>query len=204
MRAPSNGKDDGITLVELLIYILLATIVGTIVASILINSLRVQVQIQDAAASAQGTFLVAEAVGTAARDSTAMAASTFPDGTILIRMRSLDPGVESTTTFGPDNFLCYAFAFRDGDFRFTTSETAIAVPDAATVDGWTLIAEGVQTIDATTPAIGVLDDGRALRLAVVTEIGDGGPQQVTTTIRSLQPDVPENDDGIVRASAPCF
>jgi hypothetical protein len=198
-----ESKDDGITLVELLIYILLATIVGTIVASILINSLRVQVQIQDAAASSQGTFLVAEAIGTAARDSTAMTTTTLPDGTIIVRTRSLDPSVESTTTFGPDSFLCYAFSASGGEIRFTTSDAAISVANVDEIAAWTLIADGVQTVGPD-PVMGTRDGGREIRLALVTELGDGGPQQLTTTIRSLQPDEPANEAGIVRVSEPCF
>lgn len=198
---PSDSHDEGITLVELLIYILLATIVGTIVASILINSLRVQVQIQDASAAAQGSFLAAEALGTAVRDSTALSQSVLPDGTIIVRTRSLDPSVESATTFGPDNFVCYAFAATADEIRFTTSETAISAADAAAVGSWTLLADGVQRTAPTTPIFAVLDGGTALRLALVTELGDGGPQQLTTTIRSLQANDPVTGE---RVSNPCF
>jgi type II secretory pathway pseudopilin PulG len=203
LRRMRHSSDDGITLVELLIYILLATIVGTIVAGILINSLRVQVQIQDAAASAQGSSLVAQAMGTAVRDSTAMTSSTLPDGTIIVRTRSLDPSVESTTTLGPDSFVCYAFSSSGGDIRFTTSETAIPAVAAGDTQSWTLIADGVQTVGAE-PVLAVLDGGRALRVALVTELGNGGPQQLTTTIRSLQTDEPPNEANIVRVSEPCF
>ena len=201
MRARLNGNDDGITLVELLIYILLATIVGTIVASILINSLRVQVQIQDASAAAQGSFLAAEALGTAVRDSTALSESVLPDGTVILRTRSLDPSVESTTTFGPENFVCYAFASTGDEIRFTTSDTAISAADGSAVQGWTLIADGVQRTAPTNPVFAVLDGGTALRLALVTELGDGGPRQLTTTIRSLQANDPVTGE---RVSTPCF
>lgn len=196
-----TDSDSGFTLVELLIYILLAAIVGTIVAGILINSLRVQVQIQDSSAAAQGTFLVADALGTAVRDSTDLSAATLADGSPILRTRSFDPSQESETTFGPDAFICYAFVV-DGDaLRFRSSPTAIPDPTADELDLWTAIADGVQAINGSTPFFAVLDDGAALRLSLISEIGDGGPQQVTTTIQSLQLPDPTTD---LRVSAPCF
>lgn len=196
-----SRDDEGITLIELLVYMFLAVIVGTIVAGILINSLRVQVQIQDAAASAQGSFLVADAMGTAARDSLAMQATTLADGTLVVVMRSLDPSVESATTAGPENTVCYGFAVADGIVRFTTSATAIAPPDGAAVAGWTQLVDGAEPLNPSIPIFQVLDEGTALRLALITEEGSGWPQQVDTTIRSLQG--PDPVSGL-RIGTPCF
>lgn len=198
---PTRRDDSGFTLIELLVYMFLAIIVGTIVAGILINSLRVQVQIQDAAASAQGSVLIADAVGTAARNSLAMQANTLADGTIVVVMRSLNPSVASTTTAGPENFLCYGFAVAGSDVRYTTSSSAIAPTNAAATATWTQIATGAQRITSTTPILQVLDSGRAVRLALITEQGRGGPQQVDTTIRSLQG--PDRETGL-RTGSPCF
>lgn len=195
------SDDRGLTLVELLVYILIATIVGTIVAGILINSLRVQAQVQDASASAQGSFLVADAMTSAARNSSAMGATTLPDGTVLVRTRSLDPSEESTTTMGPDNWICYAFAYGDGQVRFRTSDVAIPDPDAAALSTWTLIADDVEPIDGSTPVLSVFNDGGSLRIALITNSGDGGPQQLTTVATSLQR-VDPSEPG--RVSSPCF
>lgn len=198
----SVTKDEGgFTLIELLVYMLLAVIVGTIVAGILINSLRVQVQVQDAATSAQGSFLVADAIGTAVRDSLAMQSTTLADGTLVVVTRSLDPSVESTTTAGPENFLCYGFAVVGDEVLFTTSSTIIAPANAAATDSWTQLAVGAERIAPTTPLLNVLDGGTALRLALVTEQGSGGPQQIDTTIRSLQG--PDRETGL-RTGTPCF
>ena len=201
LMSTPRRDDAGFTLIELLVYMFLATIVGTIVAGILINSLRVQVQIQDAAAAAQGSFLIADAVGTAARNSLAMQATTLGDGTLVVVTRSLNPSVASTTTAGPENFLCYGFAVAGGDIRYTTSSSAIAPANAADTATWTQIAAGAQRVASSTPILQVLDSGRALRLALIAEQGDGGPQQVDTTIRSLQG--PDRETGL-RTGTPCF
>ena len=201
MMVNLRRDDTGITLIELLVYIMLAAIVGTIVASILINSLRVQVQIQDAAASAQGTYLVADAMGTAVRDSTGLSQTTLADGTLLVRTRSLNPSEASTTTSGPANFVCYAFAFAGSNIRFTTSSTAIADPSPATLQSWPVIADGVEPLNATTPVFEVLTGGTALRLALISQLGAGGPHQLSTVIRSLQGNDPVTGG---RATNPCF
>lgn len=200
MRALSQ-TDRGFTLVELLVYMFLAVIVGTIVAGILINSLRVQVQIQDSASSAQSSLLVADAVGTAVRDSLAMKSTALADGTVVVVTRSLDPSVESTTTAGPENSLCFAFAVVGDEVRYTTSATAIAPANAAATDSWTQLLSGAERITPSTSILTVLDGGAALRLALVTEQGDGGPQQIDTTIRSLQG--PDRETGL-RTGTPCF
>lgn len=200
MREPDK-TDSGFTLVELLVYMFLAVIVGTIVAGILINSLRVQVQIQDSASSAQSSLLVADAVGTAVRDSLAMRSTSLADGTVVVVTRSLDPSVESTTTAGPENALCFAFALVGDEVRYTTSSTAIAPANAAATDSWTQLLAGAEQIAPSTSILTVLDGGTALRLALVTEQGSGGPQQIDTTIRSLQG--PDRETGL-RTGTPCF
>ena len=65
-------SDRGITLVELLVYMLLAIVVLTIVGSILINSFQAERQVRDAAQSNSTAQLVAESLGRGIRNASAV------------------------------------------------------------------------------------------------------------------------------------
>lgn len=192
--------ESGISMVELLVYIFLGIIVSTIVAAILINSLQVQVQVLDAATSADSGTTVSDSLGRGVRNSSDLEESAPASGGTLIRSRSLDSSPSATTGLD-DRWVCLAWYAVEDRIYSRASTTAIAEPDSVTPTGWTLIATDVEPVDPTTPMLRVIDSGGALEVAFTARTGDGGPQLIQTVISSLQA---LNAAATERVSSPCF
>lgn len=185
-------RDDGFTLVELLIYILLAVVVFSIVAGMFINSLRVENTVRTSAEAATGMQLASQSLGRGVRNASAIEVTAPAADTILIRTRSLD----STAT---GSWLCQAWYIGAGAIRTTTSTAAIGTPDAATAETWTLLVEGVAPVDPSVPIALLAADERSLSVDFTVDNGEGVPLLLSTTLVSLQP-IPSTG----KVTAPCF
>lgn len=195
MRADDDREprsDEGITLVELLIYMFLAVIVLTIVGSILINSLRAESQVRDAAQSASTAQLIAESLGRGVRNASAVEISTPAAGSLLLRTRSIDASSSGS-------WYCHAWIWSSGELRTTRSSTAIsAAPGAATIAGWTLLATDVEQVGAA-PLFSLGADQRSVDVRLRVGIGDGVPVLIDSVMVAQQP-IPATG----KVTAPCF
>lgn len=183
--------DGGITLVELLIYILLGVVVLTIVSAVLINSFRVEDQVRDAAQSASTAQLVAESLGQGVRNASAIEVSAPTVDTALVRTRSID-GSDAGAWF------CQAWHWSGDELRTTRSATAIPAPDAAALATWTLLATDVEQV-ASTPVFILGSDERSLGVTFSVGIGDGVPVLIDSVMVAQQP-IPATG----KVTAPCF
>jgi type II secretory pathway pseudopilin PulG len=196
MRAEIAGlreHDQGFTLVELLVYMLLAVVVLTIVGGILINSLRVESQIRDATSAADATQLAAQSLGRGIRNASAIHVSQPDTDSILVRTRSID-------SQDAGEWFCNAwYVGADGGLRWTTSPAAISPsPTSTEVDAWLLLVEGVGPSGAG-PLFSLDADERSLSVAFSVKNGDGSPILLSTTMVSRQP-IPTTG----KVTEPCF
>lgn len=174
--------DEGISLVELLIYMLLAVVVLTIVGGILINSLRVEAQVRDGVESASTVQLVTQSIGRGVRNASALEVSAPTADTLLLRTRSIDSDVDGGV------WRCNAWhVSADGELRWTVSDAAIsASPTESELSGWTLLGSAL-TPSATQPILEFSGTERSVRIAFSVRNGDGTPVIVDTTYVSRQP-----------------
>lgn len=191
LTARIEQKDEGFTLVELLVYIFLAVIVLTIVGSVLINSLRAESQVRDAAQSNSNAQLVAESLGKGIRNASAIEVTAPTADSILLRTRSVDA---STT----GAWFCHAWLWSNGELRTTRSSTAIPTPDATTAAGWLLLATDVEPAGSA-PVFALGAGDRSLDVALTVGVGDGVPVLLDSVMVAQQP-IPATG----KVTAPCF
>lgn len=181
--------DVGLSLVELLIYMVLAVVVLLIVGGLLINSLTAERTVRDAAASSSTGQLVSTSVGQGVRNSSSIWRSAAGADPEILIVRTAGAG--STETWS-----CQAWSFYNGQIRTASSPNLIPTtgPDIAS---WTLLGEGVAPV-AGSPVFG--GAGRTVVLKLDVDSGKGQPVRIDTSLHSRQP-VPATG---VEVSLPCF
>lgn len=184
-------KDEGFTLVELLVYIFLAVIVLTIVGSILINSLRAESQVRDAAQSNSTAQLVAESLGKGVRNASAIQVTTLSADSVLLRTRSIDASATGA-------WFCHAWLWSNGELRTTRSAAAIPTPDTAAAAGWLLLATDVEPAGSA-PVFALGAGERQLDVSLTVGVGEGVPVLLDSVMVAQQP-IPTTG----KVTAPCF
>jgi Tfp pilus assembly protein FimT len=99
-RAAIDGDDSGLTLVEIVIYMLLATIVGTIVVSMFIGTIKGQDQITSTTEATTRGQVAAQSIEKAIRNSTASSVS--GDGKTLMVLTTLSKQCQGWRLSGTD------------------------------------------------------------------------------------------------------
>lgn len=190
--APPRRSDAGVSLVELLIYMLLAVVVLTMIAAILINSLRAESTVRASAQATSTAQLVAQSLNRGVHNASALEVSTPAPGITVLRTRSID-----STSAGV--WRCQAWAVVNGEFRTTTSDAAIVPPTtAASIANWLLLADETEPI-GTDPIFSIAADERSLSVAFTVGSASGVPVTLDTTIVSKQP-IPSTG----KVTSPCF
>lgn len=191
-RLAHHKSDEGISLVELLIYMLLAVVVLTIIASILINSLQAERTVRTAAESTGTAQLVAQSLNRGIHNASAIEVSTPASDVTVIRTRSIDSSAAGV-------WRCQAWAVADGELRTVSSDIAVPIPTtAAAISSWLLLADGVEPIGSG-PIFSLAADDRSVSVNLTVENGSGVPITLDTTIVSKQP-IPSTG----KVTAPCF
>lgn len=192
MRPRSLKRDEGVSLVELLIYMLLAVTVLTIIAAILINSLRAESAVRTSAQATDTAQLAAQSLNRGIHNASAIEVTSPASGITLVRTRSIDSSAAGT-------WRCEAWVFAAGAIRTMTSSAAIAPPTTeVAVESWFLLADGVEPI-AAAPVFALAADERSLSVGFTVANGSGVPITLDTTIVSKQP-IPSTG----KVTAPCF
>lgn len=177
-RVLEDDFDHGLTLIELIVYMLLATVVIGIVATIMINSFRVDTQVRDTAAAASDTQLLAESLGRGIRTAGYIEATVPVAGQLYVRTQSRDSGAAG-------DWVCSAWFF-DGDaISWTTSTTALP---SAPPPSMLVLLDDIEAVGSQ-PVLALAADGRSLNVALSASAGDGAPILLDTTIVSRQPRV---------------
>ena len=189
---PSRRSDAGVSLVELLIYMLLAVVVLTMIAAILINSLRAESTVRASAEATSTAQLVAQSLNRGVHNASAL--EVVDSGSQ--RHSASHPSIDSSSAGA---WKCQAWAVVEGEFRTTTSNTAIVPPStAAEVADWLLLANEAKTIGAN-PIFSIAADERSLSVAFTVGSASGVPVTLDTTIVSKQP-IPSTG----KVTTPCF
>lgn len=182
-------SETGMTLVELLIYMVLAVVVLLIVGGVLINSLNTQRTVRDATQASNTGQLVSLSVGQGVRNASAIwhsAAGVEPE---LLIVRTAGSGATPT-------WSCQAWSFDNGEVRTRTSAGLIPTT-AASIATWTLLGSGMKAVSAS-PVFS--QTGRSVALLLDVDTGKGQPIRISTSSISRQP-VPATG---AEVSLPCF
>lgn len=126
------ADDRGITLVELLVYMVLSGLVLSILGGLLINSIRTQATIRSASEANTSGQLVLRTIESGIRNASAVRVSGA--GTLLV----------IRTAEGTDDWICRAWWYDpadDGAVYMKQGANATALGIAAAPSGWTMLAE---------------------------------------------------------------
>lgn len=186
MMAKSNSN-QGMGLVELLVYLALILLVLSAVGGVLISMVNVQNQVLASANNAQQAQLVSRSVTTGVRNSTGVNLQTVGTADQILRVRTA--GTQSTT-----NWICQAWYFNadSRELRFRSSPTAIATPSGSDLAGWTLLASGITGVQGQN--IFALA-GSKLSVVFSQQLGKESPIVIRTSA---------SERAGIRVSAPCF
>lgn len=121
-----SSDDSGMTLVELILYVLLAALFLGLVATMFITSLRSGQQTRERDTATGTAQVVAESLQTSVRN----AADVKVDGALL----------RAQVATGASQWECRAWMLQSGELRYKTSPAAIPVDSTS---GWTALATGV-------------------------------------------------------------
>lgn len=178
--------EQGLGLIELMIYAAFSLVVLGMVGSIFIVMLTTQQNVLATNSSASSAQLVATTVETGIRNSTAFALTTEPNGNQFLVARSAGSGANPS-------WQCIAWYYSvDGAIRYHRSESAITAPSSGELTSWTLLGTGLLPTQGSTIFSG---SGRILNL----DFQESSPETPTVTIATSV----SSQAGPVE-SAPCF
>lgn len=179
VKESARRDDAGLSLMELVVYMLLATVVITIVATIMINSFRVDAQVRDSAASAGESQSFIEIFGQSIRNAAYVELVSDSSDAVLVRTQSLSPEVDG-------EWVCDVWLLSDGRLSWGTSQTEwpSTIPGAAGA-GLVVLATNVEPRGG----VPVLDQPteRGITIQFDATSAAGVRLTVDTTIVSRQP-----------------
>lgn len=169
------ASDDGLTLVELLVYTVLLGVILGIVASIMISTQQVERLIRGSATAATSAQLAAGSITWGIRNATAMKLlDVGTDQLLLARVAGSDPSSVSYT--------CQAWYFastaRTIRHTATASDTVPVTPPAAEPTTWTLLATDVEAPSGSAFAV----VGSELTISFDGLAADTAPTSITTSV----------------------
>ncbi len=175
-----DAHDEGMTLVELIVYAFLLIIVLGIVGTIFVNSMKTQAAVSSVTDALDNSQQVARSVQNGIRNSTAFKLVANGSDQLLIA-RTLSNGAAAT----PACVAWYYSATTPGSVRYTKLTSVLtAPPTAAVVATWTLLDSGVSPISGTTIFTRSSATDAALALAFKGTAGSNRPVQISTSIVS--------------------
>lgn len=143
MTRQARGE-QGLGLIELMIYAAFSLVVLGMVGSIFIVMLTTQQNVLTTNSSAASAQLVATTIETGIRNSTAFALTTEPSGNQFLVARSAGSGANPS-------WQCIAWYYSvDGSLRYHRSDSAITAPSSGELSSWTLLGTGLVPTQGTT------------------------------------------------------
>ncbi|MBN9185009.1 hypothetical protein [Microbacterium sp.] len=123
--------DDGVTLVELIVYVVIAALVTGLMAGIFINGLRSQTAATDRDTATGRAGVVTNSLQTSLRNATAVNPGTGTGNTLI-----------AVVTTGTSGWQCRAWSLTStGNLVYKASSSSFSVASTA---GWTVLASGVK------------------------------------------------------------
>jgi hypothetical protein len=138
--ADTKRSESGLTLVELLLYVLLALLVLSVAGGMLINSIRTGSQVDRGTAAANTGQLIMRSVQSGVRNATQVGL-TSTSGTQLL-------SVTTTNGLTPVVLSCQAWYYTPTAggslyMRRTAATAPITAPTSTTLGSWTLLGTGI-------------------------------------------------------------
>lgn len=156
MRERLRSDDSGLTLVEIVIYMVLAVVVGTIVVSVLIGTLKGQDQVTSTTTATTRGQVVAQSIEKALRNATAVS---VPDGMTL----------KAVTTLGKP---CQAWRLvRNSDDSNAAGKDVydLQLSQGTSFASWAVIARGL-VLDAGQPVFAYIGSAYSYSLHFATDL----------------------------------
>jgi len=172
-------RDEGLTLVEVLVYALLLVVVVAVVAGIIISGTKTQTNVSSLNTATTSGQLAAGSLQNGIRNAKAFVLKTYGSDQLVIANT-----VPSGTSTSPS---CYAWYYASslGTLRYTKLTTALASqPSSATVATWTLLASNVTTNGGPTIFTRSSSTDPTLSIAFATTAGASRPVQFTSSVVS--------------------
>lgn len=152
----SADSEDGFTLIELMVTVLLLTLVLGVVAGIMISTMNTEKSVRSVTSATNSGQLVVRTVEQGVRNSQTMIPAgasapvpfslTTPTASDqLLIVRTVGSAATISTT-------CSAWYYQASSktLRYKTSSSAIPAPAASVLASWTLLADGISPISAGT------------------------------------------------------
>lgn len=171
--------DRGISLIELLVYMLLSIVMLLIVGGLLINTLNTEKQVRSMTASASSGQVVTQSVAQGVRNASDLELTAPSSDSQLLRTRSIGNAATGVWT-------CRAWFVEGGSVWTKTSSSAITAPSDSDLADWLLLADNLAPAGA--GEILALT-GRQVDMTFAADVADGGSTLFTTSAVSRQ-DVP--------------
>jgi hypothetical protein len=180
-------REDGLGLVELIIYMALTLIILSAVGGVVISMVSVQNQVMGSANAAEQAQLISRSINSGVRNSTAVQLQAVNGVDQILRVRTASGS--STAVWS-----CQAWYFNAAEqsLRMKTSGNAIPTPSQSDLTGWTLLASGVSPVQGQTI---FLQNGTKLSIIFSEHVANETPIIIRTSV---------SQRGGVRISAPCF
>jgi hypothetical protein len=138
--ADAQRPESGLTLVELLLYVLLALLVLSVAGGMLINSIRTGSQVDRSTAAANTGQLIMRSVQSGVRNATQVGLTSTSGNQLL--------SVTTTNGLTPVVLSCQAWYYTPTAggslyMRRTAATAPIPAPDSTTLGSWTLLGTGI-------------------------------------------------------------
>jgi len=161
MTTPRRGNDDGITLVELIIVVIVGAVLLGGVAIMFANGLTSQAQAADRDLATGRATVIANSLQTSIRNADA------------VKVEPDQHTVRAVVAMPAGGWECRAWALTaGGEMKYKTSASSIALDN---VDAWTTLAPGVTgslaSADGPVP-FAMSASGRQLSIGLVVAAGD--------------------------------
>jgi len=177
--AEKPRRDEGLTLVEVLVYALLLVVVVAVVAGIIISGTKTQTNVSSLNTATTSGQLAAGSLQNGIRNAKAFVLKTYGSDQLVIA-NTVPSGTSTTPS-------CYAWYYSSslGTLRYTKLTTALASqPSSATVATWTLLASNVTTNGGPTIFTRSSSTDPTLSIAFATTAGASRPVQFTSSVVS--------------------
>ena len=138
---PLRGREQGMTLVELIIASAIFSLVSLTIMGLMFVTLNTEQSIRTVAlATSEGQTAVRSMTRSITNAATPLQLATAGPGNAdqILRARVVGGGATATWTC-----MAWYYSAADAEIRYTSSSGAIPTPTATQLDGWSLLASGV-------------------------------------------------------------
>lgn len=186
-----TGADDGFTLIEILVTVMLSVLVLSVAGGLLISTSRAERQVSSLDTAASASQLASNSITRGIRNASELRVTAGGGNDRLL--------VARTATAGNTlSWVCSAWFYQSATktLRYKTSPTAIPMPAPADLASWTQLAENVTPIGAT--AVFIQDSPTKARFAWTVASSASGAGAAATAQATL------STRSGVTGGAPCF